>query len=150
MGAARDPVSVGFDQAAAKLLARAARSPGEWRGTYVPNPSPRWMAYGFRRHVNFLGRDQAPGGLARTNWCRSFVRAVYYVHRQSGDGRPVRYRVGTVAIAPGGRIRGRRVQIMILNEAAKPVSQLPPGRRAYEADGRPGPLFSDPSDRWWT
>ena len=143
-------MSVGFDRSAARLLARASAAPGEWRGTYVPNPSPKWIAWGIRHRINLLGHDQAPGGAARTNWCRSFVRSVFYVHRQSADTRPLRYRVGTVSIAPGGRVRGRRVQIIIMQGAAPPVSEIPPARRAYEPDGTPGPRFSDPSDRWWT
>lgn len=157
-----------FDAAAARLLQRAHMRHGDWTGTYVANPSPQWMAWGARHGVNLLGRDDAGSGSARTMWCRSFVRSLYYVHRNfyyAGKGvdladkrvsprgpGSLRFEVGTVRIAPGGKIMGRAVRVRLQaggQAADRAVLAMPQSRRIYLDDGAKGPRFAEPSARWW-
>jgi hypothetical protein len=167
-GRERDPVSAQFDAAAAKLLARAARRPGTWAGTYVRNPSPQWVIWGRRNGIRLLGPDNAPGGLARTRWCRGFVRSVYYLHKwhwyESGGYRPadrrnvpnhstgIQFQVGTVRIGKGGAVLGRAVRIRFRtggDDALEAVRKLPDSRRIYDDAGNPAGRWSSPAGRDW-
>jgi hypothetical protein len=167
-GTVRDPVSVQFDEAAARLLRRAYDLPrGTWAGTYVRNPSPSWMAWGAAHGMSLLGPDNAPGGQARTRWCRAFVRSCFYLHRwyyypgdglRLGDrraspwGRPLQYQVGTVRITPAGLIVGRAVRVRTQaggQKAADAAAALPDSRRIYTDDGQPGGRYSSIAGRDW-
>jgi hypothetical protein len=156
---ARDPISVQFDGAAARLLRRAYSNRGEWVGTYVANPSAEWQAWaGLNGWPRLLGPDVAPGGKARTAWCRSFVRSCWNLHqkfmtsrgleladtpRPRGQRPPwsLQYQVGTVRIAPGGRVVGRAVRVRLLTqaEARKFAATIPDSARWLEKDGTIGP-----------
>jgi hypothetical protein len=166
-GVRRDPVSVQFDAASARLLRRAYERKGEWAGTYVKNPSVEWMAWGLRNGISLLGADNAPGGQARTRWCRAFVRSAFYQHRwyyypgrglvlsdrrSSPWGRPLQYQVGTVRLTPGGIVVGRAVRVRTQSPrgARRVVDELPDSRRIYTAAGEPGGRFSNVADRDWT
>lgn len=165
----RDPVSVQFDAAAARLLKRAAANHGGWVGTYVKNPSPAWMLWGARHGINLLGPDNAVGGRARTRWCRGFIRSVYYLHQwhwyqgrglDLTDKRTVRnrypslqYQVGTVRINPDGVVVGRAVRIRFLvgdaRAAREAARRQPASERIFTDSGAPGPKWADPSVRDW-
>lgn len=162
----RDPVSVQFDAASARLLRRAYKQPGVWTGTYVRNPSVEWLAWGARNGISLLGRDPAAGGMARTRWVRGFIRSAYYQHRwyfyppdtlivgdrrNSPWGRPLQYEVGTVRILPGGVVVGRAVRVRTQGQrgAREAVDRLPDSRRIYTHAGTPGGRFSNPADRDW-
>jgi hypothetical protein len=162
----RDPVSEQFDRAAAALLQRAHARTGAWTQTTIANPSPAWMAWGAARGRNLLGPDDAPSGTARTAWARSFIRSVYWVHRNhyyAGAGvdmsrktlspspaRALRFRVGTVRIRQGRDqlTIGRIVQVRLDpgGDAAWDAAEALPDSRRY-LDG--GPSASYPEDRWW-
>jgi hypothetical protein len=168
MPATRDPVSVQFDAAAARLLRRADTRRGQWAGTYVRNPSPEWMLWGARNGVRLLGPDTQPGGLARTRWCRALTRSVYYLHKHyyyEGKGldlgdrrvspngaRSLQFQAGTVRLAPGGVVVGRAYRIRFLagGEAAlAAVGQLPDSQRIYDDAGNPAGRWADPALRDW-
>lgn len=70
----RDPVSVQFDPAARRFLARAYAADGAWTGTYLARPDPAWRAWGLFRGIDLEGRD--PWGEVR--WIRGFKRACYW------------------------------------------------------------------------
>lgn len=166
-GVQRDPVSVQFDAASARLLRRAYERKGEWAGTYVRNPGAEWLAWGLRNGVNLLGADNAPGGQARTRWARAFVRSAFYQHRwhyyparglvladrrSSPWGRPLQYQVGTVRLTPAGLVVGRAVRVRTQSggkAAQRAAAQLPDSRRIYNDDGSPGPRFSSIAGRDW-
>lgn len=165
----RDPVSVSFDAAAARLLARASRRPGQWTGTRVGNPSAAWITWGLRNGVPLLGPDDAPGGQARTRWCRGFIRSTYYVRKwyMTGSGQidigaipaaepmPPRmsFRVGNVDISAQGLVIGRRVSIKLHDgsdaDALDAVQRLPDSRRIYSREGDPAGRWADPGQRDW-
>lgn len=92
MPAERDPVSVLFDGAARRLLARAYARPGEWVMTRLADPAPRHVAWAAERGISSLtgpDRSSARGGAglnARTRWCRAYVRALYFQHRWFSGG----------------------------------------------------------------
>jgi hypothetical protein len=163
----RDPVSVQFDAASARLLRRAYERKGEWAGTYVRNPSLEWTAWGLRNGINLLGPDNAPGGQARTRWARAFVRSAFYQHRHyyypgrgldlsdrraSPWGRPLQYQVGTVRLTPAGLVVGRAVRVRTQSGGAaaqRAAAELPDSRRIYTAEGEPGGRFSSIAGRDW-
>jgi hypothetical protein len=163
----RDPVSVSFDAAAARLLRRAYERPGEWAGTYVRNPPPEWTAWAVRNGISLLGPDSAPGGQARTRWARAFIRSAYYQHRwhyypgrgldlsdrrASPWGRPLQYQVGTVRLTPAGVVVGRAVRVRTRPGGAaaqRAAAGLPDSRRIYTAGGEPGGRFSSIAGRDW-
>jgi hypothetical protein len=174
----RDPVSEQFDGAAARLLRRAYEVPrGNWTGTYVRNPSAEWMLWGARNSISLLGPDNAPGGQARTRWCRAFIRSAFYLHRwyyyptgekpepgrpagvlalanrrNSPWGRPLQYEVGTVRTLPGGIVVGRAVKLRTQQggQAAQAAARrLPDSQRIYLQDGSPGGRFSSIAGRDW-
>jgi hypothetical protein len=148
----RDPVSVSFDGQAARLLGRAHARPGQWTGTTLANPTVRWDVWAGLRGLRLLGPDDAPSGAAKTAWCRSFIRSVYYVHRESDSGTRLSYRVGTVRIRPGGKVAGRLVQVRVMPAgvaAQQAAGRAPASRRYITEDGAQGPAASTPGDRWW-
>jgi hypothetical protein len=166
-GVQRDPVSAQFDAASARLLRRAYEREGAWAGTYVPDPSPEWMAWGARNGISLLGPDSAPGGQARTRWARAFIRSAFYQHRwyyyprrglvlgerrTSPWGRPLQYEVGTVRLTPAGVVVGRAVRVRTQpggQAAADAAARLPESRRIYNEDGTPGARFSSVAGRDW-
>ena len=85
----RDPVSVAFDAAARKLLAKAYASPGQWVTIWLPDPSVRQRTRFASASVGDLtgpDRTSAVGGGgggqdAKTRWARGFIRAIHYQHR---------------------------------------------------------------------
>ena len=164
----RDPVSEQFDQPAARLIRRAHATPGRWRGTYIANPGPAWVAWGAQNGIRLLGADTATAGMARTRWCRAFVRSVYYLYKNfyyegrgldmsdkrltSNDSRAVQFQVGGVRIARGGVVVGRLVRIRMVpggGQALHAVEQLPDDARIWEDDGHPGGRFAWPELRDW-
>jgi hypothetical protein len=168
----RDPVSVQFDRAAARLLARAHRAGGQWAGTYVANPSREWQQWARRRGIDLLGPDNASTKSgqhqdARTRWCRAFVRSVYYQHKwffyaadgpRPGDkratansGQALQFQVGTVRISPAGLVVGRAVRIRLLAGGARASAAAfikPYDERIYDA-GSAGARWADPAGRDW-
>ncbi len=164
----RDPVSVQFDAAAERLIRRASARKGQWAGTYLRNPSPEWMLWGARNRINLLGPDTQPGAMARTRWCRGFIRSVYYQHKwfyYAGKGldtddrrvspnssSAIQFQVGTVRIDPSGLVIGRAVRIRFLEGGSKAmaaVKKLPDERRIYDDYGRPADRWADPAMRDW-
>jgi hypothetical protein len=163
---ARDPISIQFDAAAAALLRRAYTSRGEWAGTYVKNPSAEWQLWALRNGWGrLLGPDDAPGGDARTRWCRALVRSCHNLNRKfmtSGGldladaPRPwgvrppyvLKYQVGTVKLSqrPDVRVIGRafRVKLLTQAEAARFAREgkIPDGSKWIDDDGHPGPRYA--------
>jgi len=136
----RDPVSVPFDAAARRLLARAYASPGTWVSVWLPDPSMRqrtaMASAGVRSDLT--GPDPVPagGGLnARTRWARGFVRAVYYQHKWYSPARGdagFRTSKRTAARNTGGlRVEiGRHVAASPQWDPARPgAGGFPPRRR---------------------
>jgi hypothetical protein len=146
----RDPVSEHFDQAAAALLARAHARRGLWTQTTLANPSPRWEAWALAHGRRLLGPDDARSGTARTAWARSFIRSVYYVHKETRTGYSLQFRVGTVKIrrTATGLSIGRIIQVKLEGggDAAWAAAERAPARRRFLDDG---PAASYPEDRWW-
>jgi hypothetical protein len=161
----RDPISVQFDAAAAKLLRRAHANRGEWVGTYVANPTAEWqvwaLAHGWGR---LLGPDDAPGGQARTRWCRAFIRSCWNLNRKfmtthgldlDDEPRPwgvrppwaLDYQVGTVRLSPAPNVRvvGRAVRVRLLTqaEARKFAATIPDRERWVDKDGHAGPRYAN-------
>jgi len=168
MALQRDPVSVQFDPAAAKLLRRAYAQDGGWAGTYVRNPGPAWVTWGARNGVNLLGKDNAGGGQARTRWCRAFIRSCYYQHEwyyyatrgldltdrrvTKNRSQALQFEVGTVRIDPRGLVIGRAVRIRLLKggaQAMRAVDKLPDSKRIYDDEGNPAGRWADPAARDW-
>lgn len=168
MPAQRDPVSVSFDAAAARLLRRAYRANGAWVGTRLGNPPPEWMRWGRAHGVWLLGPDTAAGGAARTRWARALVRSVYYVHkwhyRENGTldlsarraspwGHPLQFEVSrSVRISREGVVLGRVVRIRTLPGGQAPgaaAAALPDSARMYTDGGQPAGRFADPALRDW-
>lgn len=165
----RDPISVQFDPASARLLARCYRDRGAWHGTYLRNPTAAWELWARRNGIRLLGPDNAGRGQARTRWARAFVRSAYYQHRwyyyETAGGlvladrravpatsKALVFEVGTVRIAKGGIILGRSVRLKVLqggNAADGHVQALPYARRIYDSNGDPAGAWSDPSTRDW-
>jgi hypothetical protein len=164
---ARDPISEHFDGAAADLLRRAYAQRGQWAAAWVPNPSAEWrewaLANGWGR---LLGPDDAPGGQARTRWCRAFIRSVWDRNRKymtshgldlDQEPRPwgirppwsLDYRVGTrlaeVYGPGGGGLIARKAEIRLLTqaEARKFAAEIPAGKRWITEDGHPGPRYAN-------
>lgn len=144
----RDPVSEHFDAASAALLARAHRRRGKWTQTTLANPGPRWTQWAAGHGRRLLGPDDARSGAARTAWARSFVRSIYYVHKETRTGLSLQFRVGTVKISAAGVVLGRIVQVKVEGggDAAWDAARRAPAGRVYLDDG---PAASRPDDRWW-
>lgn len=165
----RDPISVQFDPAAARLLRRCYRNPGQWQGTYLRNPSGQWELWARRNGVRLLGPDNAGGGQARTRWARAFVRSAYYLHKwyyyETAGGlvlsdrravpatsKALVFEVGTVRIAQTGLVLGRSVRLKVVpggRAAIEAVDRLPGSRRIYTPHGYEGGAHSDLRDRDW-
>jgi hypothetical protein len=183
MGYSRDPVSVTFDGPARRLLDRAYASPGEWAQVRVADP-------GIRARTRFAGmgladltgpdKPSATGGTglnARSRWCRGFVRALYYQHRNNspyktgGEWKPRRaprnsgglvVEVGRhIPASPqfdpahperGGFPPGRQVRVK-LQKGGKAklaaVKRLPDSRRIYDDAGNAAARWADPNKRDW-
>lgn len=84
-GSRRDPVSVAFDPAARRLLARALAAPGTEVRTRLVDPDMRTLTQWAARGLDVSGPDRPSavggrkGGLdCRTRWARGFVRSLYY------------------------------------------------------------------------
>lgn len=144
----RDPVSTHFDEAAAGLLLRAHRRRGLWTQTTLANPGAGWEKWARHHGRRLLGPDDARSGTARTAWARSFIRSLYYVHKETRSGVSLQFRVGTVRISRDGKVLGRVVQVRIVpgGDAAWDAVGRTPARKIYLDDG---PAASRPQDRWW-
>jgi len=141
-GSVRDPVSVSFDAAARRLLARAYASPGQWVSVWLPDPTVRqrtaMAAAGVTSDLTGPDRPTASGGRsggldARTRWARGFVRALYYQHRWYSPARGEGWRSQrrTAPRSAGGlRIEvGRHVPASPQWDPARPAGGFPPRRR---------------------
>lgn len=169
MALERDPISVQFDPAAARLLRRCYRNQGSWQGTYLRNPSAQWELWGRRNGIRLLGPDNAGRGQARTRWARAFVRSAYYLHKwhyyETAGGlvladrravpatsRAVLFEVGTVRINQAGLILGRSVRLKVVpggRAALAALDKTPDSRRIYTPGGAEGGAHSDLRDRDW-
>lgn len=165
----RDPISVQFDPAAARLLRRCYRNQGQWQGTYLRNPTDQWEAWARRNGIRLLGADNAGRGQARTRWARAFVRSAHYLHKwyyyETAGGlvlsdrrsvptqsRALLFTVGTVRINQAGLIVGRSVRLKVVQggrAAIDAVDQLPNSRRIFTPGGAEGGAHSDLRDRDW-
>lgn len=166
-GHSRDPVSEIFDAAARRLVERAYQRRGQWVQTRLGPPAPRWLAYFASLGINVLGRDEMPGGAARTRWARGFVRACFYQRkwyaaRGGGfrdDKRMVPYSDGALEVevgrwlpASGAIPAGRVIRAMIGpggQAALKAAQRKPDSARIYDSQGRPAGRWSDPAMRDW-
>lgn len=153
----RDPVSVMWDRAAGRLVARAYAARGELVSTRITAPSGAQRAWLAWQGINPDGPDNtsAAGGRggpapARTRWARGFVRAMHYANR-GGDAALV-VEVGRMMPPRGVIPAGRAVRARIHRggpAALAAAKQLPAADRIYDADGQPGDRWSDPDRRDW-
>lgn len=151
---ARDPVSVMWDRAAARLLARAAAAGGEWVATRITEPTGRQRGRLASMGIDAGGPDnssaQGGRGGARSRWGRGFVRSMYYNH---GGGQALVVEVGRMLPAKGELIpKGRAVRVRVVSgggPARAAVGQLAAGERIFTPGGAPGPRWSDPDLRDW-
>ena len=158
----RDPVSVLWDTAAARVLAETRALRGGWRGTRIADPTPRQRAallgvYG----IDPDGPDNPSsvggrrGGLnARTRWARGFVRALNYANdsRHGGPGLALEIEVGAHKPALGVIPAGRAVRVRVRKSgdvALRAVQRKPDAARIWDDDGLPGGRWSDPDRRDW-
>lgn len=159
----RDPVSVLWDSAAARVLAEARALRGGWRGTRIADPTPRQRAllmgvYG----IDPDGPDNPSsaggrrGGLdARSRWARGFVRALYYANdaRYGGPGLALDIEVGARKPALGVIPAGRAVRVRVRRGASvalRAVQAKPDSKRIWDDGGLPAGRWSDPELRDWT
>lgn len=167
-GPRRDPVSLLFDPAAARLLTRARAHRGQWVKTRLADPGPaaraRMAALGVRG-LTGADRTSARGGSgldAKTRWARGLVRALYYQHIRGGGSGSLQVQVGRhIPASPqydpaqpgrGGNPPGRAVRIRIMSggtPALRAARRLPDSARIYDAAGRPASRHSDPALRDW-
>jgi hypothetical protein len=164
---ARDPISEQFDGAAAAHLRRAFNRRGEWVPAFVANPSPEWLAWALANGWGRLrGPDDAPGGRARTRWCRAYVRACHNLHRKYMTshgldlGEPPRvwgvrppwaldFRVASRLVEvpqQAGGLVARRVDLRLLTqaEARRFAARIPQGsRERWITDAGPGPRYAN-------
>jgi len=139
----RDPVSISFDRAAAKLLSRAYATPGSWVSTWVQYPPPRWISWAAWRGINLAGKDR----WGEVRWVRGFKRSVYYLHKwyfyettglQMGMRRNTPNRSKAIQWQSGrmGRL-GYAVRIRVVqggSQAERAVTRKPVTRRYTEDD----------------
>jgi hypothetical protein len=166
-GKTRDPVSVTFDAAAARLLDRAYAARGTWVMVWLPDPTvrqrTRWLAEG----INVGGPDnpsvRGGSGLdAKTRWARALVRSLNYQKKAAGRPGALRVEVGRhVPASPqfdpahpgrGGFPPRRRIRVQVASggkTARRAVTRLPDSARIWTDDGEPAARFSDPALRDW-
>jgi hypothetical protein len=140
----RDPVSVGFDGSARRLLERAYASPGVWVQVWLPDPTIRQRTRYTEIGIDVDGPDPLPAGggvNARTRWGRGFIRSVYFQHKNYS---PVRRGAGwnrrsSPRSSGGLRIEvGRHVPGSPQFDPARPGIGLPPRRRVRAQLARGG------------
>ena len=150
----RDPVSVRWDAAAARMLQRAYEAKGEWAASRLADPTPVQHARFYMMGIDVNGPDNASTmsgkrDNARSRWCRGFVRSVYY---QNKGGRPVEVEIGRHMPAVGTIPAGRAVRMRILrggSVAQRAVRRKGEDARIFADDGRPAGRWSDPARRDW-
>lgn len=158
----RDPVSVLWDTAAARVLAETRALRGGWRGTRIADPTPRQRAMLMSMYgINPDGPDNPSsaggrrGGLdAKTRWARGFVRALHYANdgRRGGPGLALEIEVGARKPALGVIPAGRAVRVRVrrgASAALRAVQSEPDSRRIYDDYGNPARRWSDPELRDW-
>jgi len=163
-----DPVSVEFENAAGRLLARAYAKRGEWVSVRLADPTIRQATMWANRGIVVTGPDTVPGGAAKTRWARALIRALYRQHKQGGSG-SLRVEVGRkIPASPqfdprnpgaGGFPPSRQFRLQIArggSVALRAVRRLPDSQRIYlPASGTEGgkyemgPRWSNPADRDW-
>lgn len=128
----RDPVSVQFDAAARRLLARAYANEGDWTGTFLTQPSPLWRAWALAHGIDLRGRDR----WGEVRWVRGFKRSVYWnlawygyaaeigdARRiGKGDGKALIWQTGKLVMKSGWPARRWAIRVKVV-----------PGGRAAEA-----------------
>ena len=158
----RDPVSVLWDTAAARVLAETRALRGGWRGTRIADPTPRQRAALLQAYgIDPDGPDSPSsiggrrGGLnARTRWARGFVRALAYANdrRHGGPGLALEIEVGAHKPALGVIPAGRAVRVRVRRggqAALRAVQSKPDAGRIWDDDGQPAGRWSDPGLRDW-
>jgi hypothetical protein len=149
-GAQPDPVSVTFEDIAARLLKRVYDAPpDEWVMTLVYDPRSAHVLSWARWGIDVTGPDTVRGRKAKTRWLRAYVRAVYRLNKE-GKNRPLQFEAGRHRQALGARPAGTalRVRKRPGGKAAKrgEGDRRPPGQRWSYG----GEQWADPSERDWT
>lgn len=161
-----DPVSVEFEDRAARLLARVYAANGGWVVTRLADPprslAARWRAEG----IDVTGPDDQKGGEMRTRWARGFTRAVYRLHRwhyrerthslgprrTTPSPKPIEVEVGRHLPAVGVIPPGRNIRVRMLTGgqvSRRAVRRLPDSDRIYNDAGQPAGRWHEPSSRDW-
>lgn len=161
-GLPRDPVSLVWDTAAARILQRVYEQRGGWYATRITDPPPSLLAYfGAKHDIDLTGPDNAATISGRhinyrTRWNRGFVRAVNYRNdrRHGGPGGPLEIQVGRPKPAgPGNTPAGWAVRLRVRRggdkRARRAVERKKYGDRIWTGDGEPGGRFHDITGRDW-
>lgn len=147
MAAGRDPISVQFDAAAARLLRSAYLAQGKWTPMWLTPPDLAWRGWALRNGIDLSGTDR----WGEVRWARAFKRSVYYLHKwyfyettglELGRRRNVPNRSKAIrAWSPPARrdpVTGRyAVRIMVVqggSAAERAVAKKRPARRYTEDD----------------
>jgi hypothetical protein len=165
MPLSRDPLSVWFDPAAARLLARAYSNRSQWTGVYLAPPTPLQRAHASRIGIYDLGERDKWG---EVRWVRAFKRSVYHNHRMygyAGDFRPGEQRISDQAGTSlewqtGQRVLkagwpSRRWAIRVRIHPAGPAAlaaaerKVPASKRWTDDRGQATELQSTIADRDW-
>lgn len=160
----RDPLSTWFDSAAARLVARAYASRGEWTGIYLSQPSIRQRAAAASiGEFDLGGRDR----WGEIRWVRAFKRSVFWNHKQYGyagefrlgqprasdhPGTSLEWQTGQLVMKSGWPSRrwAIRVRIHPAGWAAHEAAQaIPASKRWVDSSGRATSRRSDASDDNW-
>lgn len=137
-----DPLSLLWEQDAARVLQIAVAARGRWYGTYVADPTVRQAAYASGLGIG-LGADRLPGRKAKTRWCRAFTRALE--RQRKAQGLTVEWQVGNRLPALGGRAFRIRTRAPGDGQA----TGKPEAARIFDDAGAPAGRWSDPEDRDW-
>lgn len=160
----RDPLSQWFDSAAARLVARAYASRGQWTGIYLSQPSiGQRAAAAAIGEFDLYGRDR----WGEVRWVRAFKRSVFWAHKQYGyagefrlgqprasdhPGTSLEWQTGQLVMKSGWPSRrwAIRVRVHPAGAAATEAARaIPASRRWVDSAGHATSRRSDASDDNW-
>lgn len=131
-----DPVSVEYEDAAARALARARARQGTWVTVNIGRASARRFIKFYRIGIDLLADDGNQPPVNRQ--VRGFIRALYREHKRYGSG--------ALVWDGGGRTaKGWEIRIMTAPHGDK---RLPPRRKEWVSPDVSG-TTADPRLRDW-
>jgi hypothetical protein len=164
MPLSRDPLSVWFDPAAARLLERAYAARGQWTGVYLAPPSPLQRAHAMRiGFPDLYERDR----WGEVRWVRAFKRSTFWNHKRfgyAGDFRPgdprvsdragtaLEWQTGQRVLKAGWPARRWAVRVRVHPAGAAALAaadKVPASKRWVDDRGEATDLQSTIADRDW-